>query len=137
MNLLQFLSPQLCSWGPHRWKKERGLQQKTLAGRQFGGRRRGLGLYQIFGVIARKLSLFSFYWGLDLYEIMRAGREAGPHRPLVTLDTRASNEPSRRLMFYDHSTFIKEKALVGAFSVIIKLQSSRRIVCSSTGHGAE
>ena len=82
-------------------KRREGLQQKTLAGRQFGGRRRR-GLYQIFGVIARKLSLFSFYWGLDLYEIMRAGREAGPHRPLVTLDTRASNEPSRRLKFHNH-----------------------------------
>ena len=87
-----------------------------------------MGLYQIFGVIARKLSLFSFYWGLDLYEIMRAGREAGPHRPLVTLDTRASNESSRRKKFYDHGTVIEEKALVGAFSVIIKLQSSRRFV---------
>ena len=44
-----------------------------------GGGGEGWGLYQIFGVIARKLSLFSFYWGLDLYEIMRAGREAWPH----------------------------------------------------------
>ena len=62
-----------------------------------GGGGEGWGLYQIFGVIARKLSLFSFYWGLDLYEIMRAGREAGPHRPLVTLDTRTSlREVSRR-----------------------------------------
>ena len=83
-------------------KKREVCNKRRLPADSSRGGGEGWGLYQIFGVIARKLSLFSFYWGLDLYEIMRAGREAGPHRPLVTLDTRASNEPSRRFKFYNH-----------------------------------
>ena len=131
MNLLQFLRSTALQLGTAQMEKGERFATKDACRPTVRGeeeRRRGLGLYQIFGVIARKLSLFSFYWGLDLYEIMRAGREAGPHRPLVTLDTRASNESSRRMKFYDHGTVIEEKALVGAFSVIIKLKSSRRFV---------
>ena len=67
-------------------KRREVCNKRRLPADSSGGGGEGWGLYQIFGVIARKLSLFSFYWGLDLYEIMRAGREAGPHRPLVTLE---------------------------------------------------
>ena len=74
-------------------------------------------------------------------------------RDIDTLGTRASNEPFRSLTLYNHKEGWRLKVelgspalmslgmgrfstlvLVVAFSVIIKLQTSRRFIWSSTGH---
>ena len=77
MNLLQFLSSSAVAGDRTDGKRREVCNKRRLPADSSGGGGEGWGLYQIFGVIARKLSLFSFYWGLDLYEIMRAGLEGG------------------------------------------------------------